>query len=383
LTPAKFTTAPHLWAAAVAAVMIGLVWLIWPRSLSVQTSFVDRGEVRRDLEEEGRVQIRNVYAVSAPVGGVLQRVTLDSGNQVSRGDQIAVIRPPNPSLLDARSEREAHASVLAAQSALAVAATDLELARSEERRIRVLAEKGFAAIATLERSRATAGAASAVADQRKAELRRAREAASRPKTNLSGVAVRSPATGKVLRVLQENETAIEPGATILEIGDPQEIEIAAEFLSEDAAQMREGGCAVVDGPGGEPRPARIQRVEPYARTKISALGVEEQRVKVVLKLDAAPDNALALGHGYRADVRVVMFESKNVLRAPTDALVRGRNGGWAVFRLEAGRARLTPVDIGDGDDRFRVVKGGLREGDEIILFPSDALVDGDQVRSER
>jgi HlyD family secretion protein len=183
-------------------------------------------------------------------------------------------------------------------------------------------------------------------------------------------------------VLQENETAIAPGATILEIGDLREIEIAAEFLSEDAAQMREGGCAFVHGPGGELRPARIHRVEPYARTKISALGVEEQRVKVVVKLDAAPHSALTLGHGYRADVRVVMFETGDALRTPADALVRGSDGGWAVFRVQDGRAKLTSVNIGDGDDRFKVVSGGLSEGDEIILFPSATLRDGDQVRRD-
>ena len=216
--------------------------------------------------------------------------------------------------------------------------------------------------------------------QRKADLQRALATISAPASRSKKTVVRSPSSGRVLQIVQESETVVLPGAPLLEIGDPEKIEIVAEYLSQDAALMREGACAIVESSGGNPIAARVKTVEPFARTKVSALGVEEQRVNVVLDLEDAGAARARLGHGYRTDVRVVIFEQKDALRVPTDALVRNGEANWAVFRILNGRAVLTTINIGEGDDRFRVVLEGVEGGDQVVLFPGDALKDGDRVR---
>jgi HlyD family secretion protein len=210
---------------------------------------------------------------------------------------------------------------------------------------------------------------------------RARAAVGSPSARAhSATPVRSPAAGRVLRVLQESETIAPAGSPLLEIGDPGQIEIVAEFLSQDAVLIRAGARALIENWGADtPIAARVFRVEPFARTKISALGVEEQRVNVILQL-AQPETAPPLGHGFRVDVRVVLSEEPNALRVPTDALVRdGR--GWAVFVIERGRARLAPVGIGEGGEDYRRIETGLWEGQRVVLFPGDDLENGARVRS--
>jgi HlyD family secretion protein len=285
-----------------------------------------------------------------------------------------------PALLDARTEREANAMIAAARSALALAQTDAELAKAEHQRTAALFERGFSAKAALDRSQTKLDAAMAMVDQRKADLQRALAMIASPISRSKNVTVRSPASGKILQILQESETIVLPGTPLLEVGDPVAIEVVAEYLSQDAAAMHEGACAIVEYSDGNSVAARVATIEPFAKTKISALGVEEQRVNVVLNLEKSGATAARLGHGYRVDVRIVMFEQNDALRVPTDALVRNGDKGWAVFRLVDGRARLTPVEVGQGDDRFRVIHKGLEQGDQVVLFPGDALRDGDRVR---
>jgi HlyD family secretion protein len=353
---------------------------MWPRPVSVEAAVIDRGEVRQELGEEGRVRIRDVYTLSTPVGGLLQRLGLHAGDRVRTGDVVATVIPASPTLLDARSEKEANAAVAGARSALRAAEADAQLAQTENDRTSQLFSRGFAAKAALDRTQSVLAAANAAVSQRKADLERALAMISRPAPRSKKIEIRSPSSGRILQVLQENETTVSPGAAILEVGDPAKIEIVAEYISQDAAQMREGACAVVDTGGGALLKARVKTVEPFARTKVSALGVEEQRVNVILSLDDGAVTAARLGHGYRVDVRVILFEQKDVLRVPTDALVRKGSGGWAVYRIADGRAKLTPVGVGEGDDRFREVREGLQEGDQVVLFPGSRVSDGDSVR---
>jgi HlyD family secretion protein len=164
------------------------------------------------------------------------------------------------------------------------------------------------------------------------------------------------------------------------VGDPSTVEVVAEFLSQDAVLMRPGASVAIEGWGGDsPIPARVFRIEPYARTKISALGVEEQRVNVIVHLDR-PQSAPPLGQGFRVDVRVVVSQAENVLRVPTDALVRD-GAEWAVFRIAGGRARLTRVMLGEGGQDYRIVRAGLQEGQQVVVFPGDALRDGARVQT--
>ncbi|MDX2275730.1 MAG: efflux RND transporter periplasmic adaptor subunit [Hyphomonadaceae bacterium] len=375
----KLTLAQRLWVGGGLVVALALAWLAWPRPLSVEAAIVDRGPVRTEVVDEGRTRIHDVFVVAAPVSGELQRIELDPGDTVERGQVVAAILPADPALLDARVAAEANAAVAAAQAALAAAEADLQLAQNDERRIEALFARQFAAQAALDAAIATSRAARAAVAARRAELARARAAASPPSTRARrATPVVSPVTGSVLRLLQQSETIALAGAPLIEIGDPAQIEIVAEFLSQDAVRMQAGAAAQIENWGGAPPiPAKVFRIEPYARTRISALGVEEQRVNVILQL-SDPLRAPRLGHGFRVDARVVLEEQENVVRLPTDALVRDGEG-WAAFVIRDGRARLTRVTLGGGGDVYRAVASGLKEAERVVLFPGDGLVDGARV----
>lgn len=378
----KLSLAQSLWVGAGVLLAALLLWLAWPRAQAVEVAAIDRGMVRSEVTDEGLTRIHDVFVVSAPVGGELQRLELEPGDAVERGQVVATILPADPALLDARIAAEANAGISAAQAALTAAEAEYQLALRDQQRTSALYARDFASQAAVDAADAALRAARASVTARRADLVRARAAASSPSARAGrATPVRSPASGRVLRVLQESETIAPAGSALLEIGDPRQIEIVAEFLSQDAVQMQAGARAFIENWGGEtPIPARIFRIEPYARTKVSALGVEEQRVNVILHLER-PEDAPPLGHGYRVDVRVIVSEQPNALRVPTDALVR--NGrGWAVFVLDRGRARLTPVEIGQGGDNYRAVQSGLAQGERVVLFPGDNLADGARIRAE-
>lgn len=371
--------ASGLWLAAGLCLVAGIAWLAWPRALAVETDLVDRGPVARTLVDEGRTRIHDVFTVAAPVGGDLRRITLHAGDPVARGQVVATLGPADPGLLDARTAAAAEAAVAAARAGLASAEADAGLARRDQSRIVRLAAQGYASGAALDAADAGLRAAQARVSARQAELRAAQAQAGRPALAArEETLVRSPVQGRVLRLLQESGGVVAAGAPLLEIGDPRDIEVVADFLSQDATQVRAGAVAVLEGWGGErPIPARVLRVEPYARTRISALGVEEQRVSIVLRL-AGDTAAPVLGHGYKVDVRITLEEAANALRVPADALVR-QGEGWAVYRVADGQARLTKVRTGIGDDRRRVVLDGLAEGDRVVLFPPATLRDGARI----
>jgi HlyD family secretion protein len=377
----KLRLAQWIWIGAGALLALALVWLAWPRPVLVEAVTVDRGLVRSEVVDEGRARIHDVFVVAAPVGGELQRLELEPGDAVQEGQIIATITPADPALLDARVAAEAHAAVAAAQASLAAAEAELQLAVREQQRVATLRARDFASPAALDSANAALSAARANVNARRADLTRARAAAGSPSARArAATVVRSPAAGRVLRVLQESETIAPAGAPLIEIGDPRQIEVIAEFLSQDAVQMQAGAHALIENWGGDtPIRAHVFRIEPYGRTKISALGVEEQRVNVILHLDQ-PEAAPPLGHGYRVDVRVVVSEQPNAVRVPTSALVRDGTG-WAVFRIARGRARLTPVQVGQDGGDYRAVMLGLSEADRVVVYPGEALEDGTRVRA--
>ena len=379
--PLKLKAAQRVWLGAGIAVALLLVWLAWPRPMNVEIAIIDRGVVRSEVVDEARTRIHDVFVIAAPVSGELQRIDLEPGDAVERGQVVASILPADPALLDARVAAEASAAVAAAQAALGASEADLQLAQSDQRRIATLFAREFASQAALDAANAGLRAARAAVNARRAEVARARAAAGAPSARARrATPVTSPAAGRVLRVLQQSETIALAGAPLIEIGDTSQIEIAAEFLTQDAVRMQAGASAQIENWGGDtPIPARVFRIEPYARTRISALGVEEQRVNVILQL-SDPDAAPPLGHGFRVDARVVLNEERDAVRAPTDALVRDGDG-WAVFVVRNGRARLTPITLGDGGDDYRAVSSGVREGDRVILFPGDATTEGARVQA--
>lgn len=379
----RLSPALRFWLLCTALVLALVAWMAWPRPRSVEVAIIDRGEVTRHITEEGRTRVHDLYTVAAPVAGLLKRVKLEPGDPVAKGAVVASIAPAEPGLLDTRLAAEAAASVTAAQATLAAAEADLELARQDEARTKALFDRGFAAQAALDRARASLRSATALAGQRKAELGRALAAQGKMSPRTEGpTLVRSPVNGKVLRVLQESESVITSGVPILEIGNPADIEVVADFLSQDAALIREGADVIIDNWGGAvPLSGKVHAIEPYARTKVSALGVEEQRVTVIVHLTGG-NSAIRpqLGHGFRVDMKVIVFRQQDAVRAPTDALIRQVDNSWAVFRVVDGLARLTRIEIGEGDDHFRTVTAGLNTGDSVVVFPGDALRDGDAVK---
>lgn len=377
----SMSLAQRIWAGAAAIVLLLLLALAWPRPMAVDAAVIDVGVVTREVVDEGRTRIPEVYEISAPVGGEVQRIDLEPGDRVTAGQVVATILPADPALLDARVAAEARAAVASAQAALSAAQADLGLAARDQERVSLLYERGFASQAAMDAANASLRAARSSVNARAADVERARAAAGRPAERArTPVAVRSPVDGDVLRLMQESAAVVPAGALLMEIGDASSLEIIAEFLSQDAVLINAGAPAFVESWGREePIPARVVRIEPFARTEISALGVEEQRVNVIAHLlEAAP--AAALGHGYRVDLRVIVSQQDNILRVPVDALVRDGDG-WAVFRIEGGRARWSPVEVGEGGERYRAVRSGLRRGDRVVLFPGDSLEDGARVRA--
>lgn len=383
-----------LWLAVVGLVTAAIVWALRPRPIAADTIEVTRGALTATVGGEGRTRVAKLYVIAAPVDGRLQRIGVRAGDPVSADAVVAQIQPVAPRPLDARSRAEARASVEAARASLAraqamerearvaVEHADNELARSTK-----LLEKGAIAAAeaehagheseirhrALEAARATVGEARATLARATAVVTPAGTPGDAP------VQVTSPIAGQILRVSRESAGPVAAGKPLVEVGDITRLEIRAELLSSDAASVRAGAAATITGWGGRRAlPARVRLVEPAAFTKISALGLEEQRVHVVLDLvDPLP---AGLGHDYRVDVSIETWSGKDVLRVPSTALFRAGER-WAVFVVREGRARVTIVDPGETDGTHTVISQGVAEGDVVIVQPTDAIEDGARVRS--
>ncbi|MFN3514459.1 MAG: efflux RND transporter periplasmic adaptor subunit [Phenylobacterium sp.] len=383
------------WGGAAVVLALLLAAAFWPRAMQAELAEVTRGDLTVRVRDEGRTRVREAYVISAPLAGRLLRVGNRAGETVRAGETIALIEPSDPTLLDERTRREVQAAARSAEAALALAREEQRRAdaqfahaRTEADRVERLAATGFAAPSALDRARLEVASASAAADAaranveaRAAELQGARTRLITPDQIGSGgrsVAIRAPTSGRVLRVMQESESVVNAGAAIMEIGDPGALEVVAEFLSSDAVQVRPGADALIDAWGGGALRGRVRQVEPFGFLKVSALGVEEQRVNVILDFLETPP-AGALGHGYRVEAAVTAWQGRNVVRAPVGALFR-RDGAWAVFKVERGRARLHRVEVGRNDGETAEIRAGLAPGDVVVLHPDRALSNGDRVR---
>lgn len=379
---------------ATAGLVVGL--LLAPRPVAVDTGVVISGPIADTVAAEGTARVHEAYLIAAPVAGRLERIDLHVGDRVVAGRTlVARIRPAAPDMLDARSRAQAQASVSAAAAALSSvqaqgdqAAAQARKAEADLARVAALAGRGFASAQALEAAEAEARAARAAVralaaqvEVRRSDLVAARAALIGPQAAANGlVDVSAPASGYVTRVLQESARPVAAGAPLIEVGDQTGLEAAVEFLSQDAVRIREGMEAEVfdwGGPGAIP--AVVRRIEPQGFTKVSALGVEEQRAVVVLQFKGDPATWSALGPGYRLSGRVFLRRTPQALKAPLGALVRSE-GRWAVFRVMDGRARLTPVQVGALTDREAEIIQGLRAGDEVVVFPSDQVGDGARVK---
>ncbi len=384
------------WPLAGMILLVLLILAFRPQAVLVDLDTVGRGLMTVNVRDEARTRVREVYVVSAPLSGRLLRINHHAGDSVAAGDVLAVILPGDPALLDARSQIEAEAAIRSAEAALAFAHAELrragleaDYARTEAERIETLFGTGVASQGALDRVRlarrtALAGLNTAQANVNRveAELEASRARLLRPgEQPASGVVeLLAPIDGRVLRVMQESENIVAPGLPVLELGDPADLEVVAEFLSTDAVQIHEGDAAEITGwGGGRPLRGRVRVIEPYGFIKVSALGVEEQRVNVIIDLLDDATDWTALGHGYRVEAAVTIWQQNEILQLPVEALFRSQ-GQWAVYRVEAGRAVLTRLEIGRENGRFAQIIAGLDAGDQIVLYPGPKIRDGVAVK---
>ena len=363
---------------AVAIVAAGGIALMFaPRPVAVDAQPVTTGPIAESVYDQGQARVQEAYVVASPVAGRLARPNLKVGDRVQAGSVIARITPAAPALLDPSLRAQRQAAVAAASAERDRAAAERLRASQALARVQRLAELGYSSRQSLDDARAAARQAAAAAAATEASLNVARAALIGPGASGGGaVPLTAPASGYVTRVLEPSERTVAVGTPLIEISDNSGLEAAIEFLSQDAVRIREGMAAeVYDWGGSGVIEARVRRIEPQGFTKISALGVEEQRAIVLLQFTGPPAEWSKLGPGYRVWGRVYLRRESAAMKIPLGALQR-HAGGWAVFRIEAGHARLRPVRIGALTDREAEVLSGLGRGDRVVVFPSDAVKDG-------
>ncbi|MFA5262559.1 MAG: efflux RND transporter periplasmic adaptor subunit [Opitutaceae bacterium] len=373
-------------AAALGLALIALLGFgLRPRPAPVETARVVLGSLRATVSEEGKTRIRQRYIVSSPVSGQLRRIPLKPGAAVDANEVLAVIEPMAASPLDARSRALAEARRDTANAALEKSRLSHELAAKELQRMRQLREGRGVSAQDLEttQQRETAAARELVASEgelRQAEAELAAAGSESPgAAPIAPVELRSPVAGRVLRVYQESERPVTAGAPLLEIGNPVDLEVVIELLSRDGAAIAPGAQVELEQWGGpQPLEARVRLIEPVAFTKISALGVEEQRVYVVADILSPLEQRAQLGDNFRVEARVVVWQSDRVLKLPVSGLFR-RGSEWAAFVVREGRARLVSVKAGRSSGSEIQVLEGLKEGDEVILYPGDRVKEGQSV----
>ncbi|GAB6112715.1 efflux RND transporter periplasmic adaptor subunit [Desulfomicrobium salsuginis] len=372
---------------------------LWPKPMPVQTTAVARGPMAVTVTEEGKTRIRSRYVVFPPMAGFLQRVALRAGAPIEAGKTVLAVLTPEPStFLTPRTRAEAQARLQAAEAAVQArraererVRTSLGLARTDLSRLDALLADGAVArqdwdraenqVRVLERELQTASFALQVAVH-EAEAARATLSRGDVSGRTEAVTILAPVDGYVLAVMEENARAVAPSTPIMEVGDPRDLEIEIELLSTDAVAVAPGAEALIEHWGGEGvLRARVTTVEPGGFTKVSAIGVEEQRVKVRAELTGALPDGVMLGDRYGVQARIVTWRGEDVPQVPTSALFR-RGGEWMAFVLEGGKAAVRTVGIGRENGLYAEVRDGLKEGERVILHPPDTLADGMRVREE-
>jgi HlyD family secretion protein len=386
-----------LWGIIGLAVAGGLAYAFQPRAVPVDMVVATREPLIVTIDGEGETRVREVYTVSAPIAGRALRIDAKVGDAIVADQSVlAVIEPELPAFLDARSKAEAEAAVQVANAARVAAEADLRRARAELafadadlERTRRLFESGTIPRRLLEFDERTQRTAAATADTAAAALRMRSSELDQARARLitvneagqgatPRVPVRAPVSGTVLRVPHESEGVVRAGEPLIEVGDPEDLEIVVDLLSSDAVKVEPGQRVVIEGWGGRaPLDGRVRRVEPFGFTKISALGIEEQRVNVIIDIEAPHEAWRALGHGYQLDTRIVTSEAE-ALVVPVPTLFREHNR-WMVFVVENGRAVRRQVTVGRLNQEKAEILDGLQDGAVLIAHPSDRVSDGARV----
>ena len=378
-------------------VVAGAVWFAWPQPIAVDIATVVKGPMEVTVDDEGKTRVRHVYTVSAPLAGKVLRTSRQAGDQVIADETVvAVMQPTAPGFHDVRTHEELQAALAAAEAAVRFAEADmrrieaaLAFSRSEFKRAELLVRTDAISLKALDKAKFDVETNEAALASAKAqiEVRRHERASMAAKLNHpSGgsdlqsdpaccIQIRAPVTGRVLKLIQESETVVQAGAQLIDIGDPVDLEVVADLLSTDAVRIKQGAMVQIDGWGGSAIQGRVTRVDPAGFLKVSALGIEEQRVRVTMDFVDSPESWSRLGHDYRVIVHVTVWNSNNVLTIPVGALFR-KGEDWAVFTVKDGRARVTSVKIRNRNNRIAEVSSGLSEGDRVVLHPSDRVKDG-------
>lgn len=379
------------------AVLVAVALALRPGAVPADFASAERGSLQVTLDEEGETRVRDRYMVSAPLAGRVLRIDLEAGDPVTAEETVlATFQPADPVLLDVRARAEAEARVRAASAAVertradrAATAAALELAESEFERNQQLSASGLVSRELLEVAEAEARtrreglrASEFAVATTEYELEVARaglyevDGSRGPRGTGGTIVLTSPIDGVVLRRLRESEAVVLPGDPLLEIADPSRLEIVSDMLSADAVKIHAGDKVIIEQWGGDAvLIGQVRRVEPFGFTKISALGVEEQRVNVVVDFADPREVWQALGDGYRVEVRVVIWERDDILKVPTSALFR-QGDEWAVYRVRNDTAVEQVVEIGQRTDLEAEVIAGLDEGDRVVIHPSDEVRDG-------
>ena len=382
--------------AVLLTIVAALVWSMWPQPVPVELATIGRTPLRITVDEDGRARVEDRYLVTAPLAGTLGRIELRAGDPVATGAVVARIAPLPAPLLDPRTRTELTGRVDVARAQRRQAEAAVERAKlaadfAARERTRLAALVAQRTLPGIELDRADLSAEIAARDLASTQF--AATVASHALTTAIAMAARAgrpgggddvdvvaPVSGQVLRVLAPSAGAVAPGTPLLELGDPRRLEIVADVLTADAVAIRPGAAATITGWGGAPIAGRVRRVEPSATTRLSALGVEEQRVDVVIDLAAPPEAWTGLGDGWRVEVAIVTVELPEVTTVPLGAL-RRTGDGWSVFVVTDGTARRRAITLGQRNAAVAEVTAGLAVGDQVILHPGERVTDGVRVRA--
>jgi HlyD family secretion protein len=385
--------------AMAAALLVALVWGFWPRPVLVEVASATRGPLQVTVEEEGYTRVKDRFVISAPVAGFLRRSKLDAGDALGQGQTVAVLEPLRSEVLDPRSRARAEAQIAAAQAALkaaeekvAAARAEAKFARDEFARKQKLRASETISQTLLEEAETRARQTAAEEQSAKFNVEVARYDLEAARTALRysladdgaaravTVELKAPVDSRVLRVTHESEGVVAAGENLLEIGDPTRLEVAVDVLSEDAVRIRPQTRVLFHRWGGDTLLEGVVRtVEPSGFTKISALGVEEQRVWVISDLVSPPETWRFLGDGYRVEASFILWQGLDVLQVPASALFR-HDGAWAIFAVENGHARRRRVEIGHRNGLSAEIISGLQPGARLITHPDDRIEDGVRVQ---
>lgn len=363
-----------------------IVFGMWPKPVLVEVVPISSGPLKVTVNEEGKTRIKHRYTVSAPVAGQLRRIPFKAGAEILADKTvIATIDPLSPALLDARARRLAEARRDTASANLEKARAAHTFASSELRRFDKLFSEKTISVQEMESAQYREAAASKEKAAAESSLREAEAELSlfdqTGKPGTTPVEVKSPVSGRILRVREESERVVSAGTPLADIGDPSDLEVVVEVLSRDGAVIAPGASVAFEQwGGGEPLVGKVRLVEPAAFTKVSALGVEEQRVNVIADLTTPPEKRPSVGDNFRVEARITIWETNETLKAPVGALFR-RGDGWAAFVMTNGCATMRPVKAGRSSGMEIQVIEGLKPGDEVILYPGDRVKEGQRIKT--